>query len=435
MRVPLWTNGEIFQWLVESALALQAREPVGFTERCDSRGSGLALRRIFRQPPFREIEFHSDSRAAIVPGAPNMPPIIPPMATEDDAADHLQKLIRERFEIMTNFADLDRQAHELTKIFRKFDVDGSGSLTFDEFEKVLVEIKCNHVRESSRRALFDRYDDDLNGQVNLRELKDGVFNLNPHPLAKKENRKMLETIRLQLAKRGGANGIRSLQRIFRILDASGDGELNQEEFLIGLKEMGVHIDKADVRIVIDLFDRNKDGHVNFNEFLNTVRGKLNAKRMAMVREAWTRLDRHGDGEVTMDELLEIYDVSMRKEVVDGKMTEQQAIRDVAKLWDHDGDGRIVFEEFLEYYKDLSGSVDSDRKFELMMRNTWHIGGGTRVEENTVNMRVVVTFEDGRSELIMLKDDLGVKRDDWPMIRKKLFLQGVRDVVNVEPYGD
>ena len=236
MRVPLWTDGRDLSVACGERSRFKAREPVGFSERSDSRGSGLALRRIFRQPPFREIEFHSDSRAAIVPGAPNMPPIIPPMATEDDAADHLQKLIRERFEIMTNFADLDRQAHELTKIFRKFDVDGSGSLTFDEFEKVLVEIKCNHVRESSRRALFDRYDDDLNGQVNLRELKDGVFNLNPHPLAKKENRKMLETIRAQLAKRGGANGVRSLQRIFRILDASGDGELNQEEFLIGLKE-------------------------------------------------------------------------------------------------------------------------------------------------------------------------------------------------------
>jgi len=33
------------------------------------------------------------------------------MATEDDAADHLQKLIRERFEILTKFADIDRQAH------------------------------------------------------------------------------------------------------------------------------------------------------------------------------------------------------------------------------------------------------------------------------------------------------------------------------------
>jgi len=251
-------------------------------------------------------------------GAPNMPAITPPVTTEDDAADHLQKLIRERFEIMTNFADMDRQAQELTKIFRKFDLDDSGSLTFEEFEKLLVEIKCNHVRESSRHALFDRYDYDLNGHLNLKELKDGVFNLNPHPLAKKENRKMLEHIRAQLAKRGGANGVRSLQRIFKILDSSGDGELNQEEFLIGLKEMGVHIDKADVRIVVDLFDRNKDGKINFTEFLNTVRGKLNAKRLELVREAWTRLDKHGDGEVTMDELLEIYDVSQRKEVVDGR---------------------------------------------------------------------------------------------------------------------
>ena len=116
-----------------------------------------------------------------------------------------------------------------------------------------------------------------------------------------------------------------------------------------------------------------------------MRGKLNAKRLELVREAWTRLDKHGDGEVTMDELLEIYDVSQRKEVVDGKMTEMQAIRDVAKLWDHAGDGRIVFEEFLEYYKDLSGAVDSDRKFELMMRNTWHIAGGSKAAENTVNM--------------------------------------------------
>jgi Ca2+-binding EF-hand superfamily protein len=357
------------------------------------------------------------------------------MATDEDAADHLQKLIRERFEVMTNFADLDRQAHELTKIFRKFDLDGSGSLAFDEFEKVLAEIKCNHGRESSRRALFDRYDDDLNGQVNLRELKNGVFNLKPHPLSRKENRKMLENIRARLSRKGGANGIRSLQRIFRILDTSGDGDLNQEEFLYGLKEMGITIDKSEIHIVVDLFDRNKDGCVNCNEFLSAVRGKLNPRRLKLVREAWLRLDKRNDGEVTMDELLEIYDVSQRKEVLDGKMTEMQAIRDVAKLWDHDGDDRIVFEEFLEYYKDLSGSIDSDEQFELMMRNTWHIGGGSGAAANTRNMRVVVTYEDGRTELVELADDLGVARDDWPLIRKKLFLQGVRDVAGVQPYGD
>ena len=48
------------------------------------------------------------------------------------------------------------------------------------------------------------------------------------------------------------------------------------------------------------------------------------------------------------------------------------------------------------------------------------------------MQVVVTFEDQRTEVITLQDDLGVAKDDWPMIRKKLFLQGVRDVLHVEP---
>ena len=93
---------------------------------------------------------------------------------------------------------------------------------------------------------------------------------------------------------------------------------------------------------------------------------------------------------------------------------------------HDGDGHIVFEEFLEYYRDLSGSVDSDRKFELMMRNTWHIAGGTRVEENTINMRVVVTFEDGRSELIMLKDMKDLKREYRDNFSK---LKGVKSDIN------
>jgi len=140
--------------------------------------------------------------------------------------------------------------------------------------------------------------------------------------------------------------------VFKILDASGDGDLTQDEFLIGLREMGITIDKREAHIVVDLFDRNKDGNVNFHEFLSTVRGKFNPRRAELVRKAWLRLDKHNDGEVTLEDLLDIYDVSNVKEVLDGKMTHMQAIRRVAKLWDHDGNGVVVFEEFVEYYKDL-----------------------------------------------------------------------------------
>ena len=80
----------------------------------------------------------------------------PPKSSADDEADHLQKLIRERFEVLTNFADISKQAQHLAKIFKNYDVDASGSLEFPEFQGVLMEIRCNQARESAQRALFDR---------------------------------------------------------------------------------------------------------------------------------------------------------------------------------------------------------------------------------------------------------------------------------------
>ena len=36
------------------------------------------------------------------------------------------------------------------------------------------------------------------------------------------------------------------------------------------------------------------------------------------------------------------------------------------------DGKVTPEEFIEYYANVSGSIDCDDYFELMMRNAWHI---------------------------------------------------------------
>ena len=44
--------------------------------------------------------------------------------------------------------------------------------------------------------------------------------------------------------------------------------------------------------------------------------------------------------------------------------------------------------------------------------------------------MLVTFEDGSSDVIALQDDLGVERDDFPLIRKRLYMQGVRDVASI-----
>ena len=41
-----------------------------------------------------------------------------PKVTDDDKADHLQKLLRNRFEVLTGYADMKKQTAEIEKRFK-----------------------------------------------------------------------------------------------------------------------------------------------------------------------------------------------------------------------------------------------------------------------------------------------------------------------------
>ena len=59
------------------------------------------------------------------------------------------------------------------------------------------------------------------------------------------------------------------------------------------------------------------------------------KRLELVEKAWRVLDKYNDGSVTMEDLMEVYDVSLHPDVFAGKITEEEAILEFAKQWDHD----------------------------------------------------------------------------------------------------
>jgi hypothetical protein len=40
------------------------------------------------------------------------------------------------------------------------------------------------------------------------------------------------------------------------------------------------------------------------------------------------------------------------------------------------DRQITTDEFLEYYTNVSGSIDNDAYFELMITNVWNLKGST-----------------------------------------------------------
>jgi Ca2+-binding EF-hand superfamily protein len=242
---------------------------------------------------------------------------------------------------------------------------------------------------------------------------------------------MLENIRAQIAKRGGLNGIRSLGRSFRIMDDGGNGKIEPEEMLYGLRDQGVEVERNEIEQIMLHFDKDGDGSVIFDEFLRALRGKMNQRRKGLVKLAFGQLDKTGDGVVTMEDLMGIYDVSENPDVINGLLTPDQAFQEFAKVWDRDRSGSVHLDEFIDYYQDVSASIDNDDYFELMIRNAWHISGGEGQYENTANLRVLVIHDDGSQEVVEIKDDLGLDVNDFPAIRKKLFMQGVKNIKKVE----
>merc|ERR1711916_196653 len=170
-------------------------------------------------------------------------------------------------------------------------------------------------------------------------------------------RSVMGQLRNALARRGGLNGIRSLGRVFRIIDDSGNMQLTRDEVKFGLLDFGLDFSDSKMELVLDAFDRNGDGNINYDEFLRGLRGKMNKKRRELVLMAF--------------------------DVVAGSATQEEVLREFMGQWDTlKRDGIVTKEEFLDSYGDVSASIDNDDYFELMIRNAWHISGGEGWAENT-----------------------------------------------------
>ena len=123
------------------------------------------------------------------------------------------------------------------------------------------------------------------------------------------------------------------------------------------------------------YDTDGDGQINLEEFLRGLRDPLTERREAMVWRAFALMDRDGSGQIEAKDVAHLYDVSQHREFIEGTKNKQQILDEFLNSFDGvkgNNDGIITKDEWFEYYTDLSVSVPSDDYFVQMMESTWNI---------------------------------------------------------------
>ncbi|RHY89182.1 hypothetical protein DYB37_009393 [Aphanomyces astaci] len=136
-------------------------------------------------------------------------------------------------------------------------------------------------------------------------------------------------------------------------DASGDGWLSKDELKKGLDQCKVDLNLQQVDHLMTLLDTDKRGGIRIDDLLTALRGELSGPRLALVRQLHTNLEAKCKGNVMLADLKLHFNPSRQRSVVQGKLTERQAVVEFLAQWDASIDNSNQKKERVVTVQDLA----------------------------------------------------------------------------------
>jgi len=302
-------------------------------------------------------------------------------------------------------------------LFSIYDLDGSGSIDYNEFSSVLFG-KATPAQASSR----------------------------PGTSAGMDPEQLCEALRNKLASRGG-RGIVGLARQFKIMDDDNSKNLDRQEFIKAMSDFALGFTNQQIAALFDYFDVDKSGAIDYNEFLRAVRGPMNNTRKQVVELAYKKLDKDGNGWIDINDVRGVYNAKNHPDVKAGKRTEDDILKEFLATFEmahsirnNDAPNYVVTkEEFCEYYNMISISIDDDRYFSQMIKAAWNMDEEAKAQMAATKKRAAMDndiFGTGarREEQAKKTEEAAFKGgDDKALkkhIRERIAARGARGIQGI-----
>ena len=180
---------------------------------------------------------------------------------------------------------------------------------------------------------------------------------------------VLERVKRVMIDQCGSMGLRVLQDKLSSMDEDGNASLNKEELQKGLQHYNITLNQRELEQIFAKWDQDRSGSISFRELTDGIRGPLNPFRHGLIQEAYDKLS--GGHPLNRQDLIRHFDCSWYPSVTrSNDPLDEDHIKQAFSMQFTSDD--ITEEDFLEYHHDLSCSIDGDRLFEVVLRNTWHI---------------------------------------------------------------
>jgi calcyphosin len=181
--------------------------------------------------------------------------------------DELERRLKEKIDVMSGFGDAEMQARKLQQCFAYFDMNGGGTIDYQEFFAAMTKLNFVGVQKEIE-TLFNRYDEDASGDLNYKEFAYSLFGIGNKPTMDVNSRNIVEKVKARILEKDGASGIHKVARILSRMDHDGSKTLDQDELMEGLRVYGIsRIPPSELQLLFNYFDRDRSGKISVEEFL------------------------------------------------------------------------------------------------------------------------------------------------------------------------